>query len=97
MAEAARAAGLRHAGADLPPRAPLPRSSTTGVTGFLCGNRRGMVDAVGRLDQIDRGKCRAAVEQRFSTSRMVAEHLELFESLVSSSAGPRPTAASELP
>lgn len=79
------------------PEGAAPEIVDDGVTGFMCDNRREMVEAVGRLDQIDRRKCRAAVEERFSTSRMVAEHLELFESLVSPSAGPRPTAAAELP
>jgi hypothetical protein len=40
-----------------------------------------MVDAVGRLDDIDRRACRRAVEGYFSTNRMVAEHIELFESM----------------
>jgi glycosyltransferase involved in cell wall biosynthesis len=77
------------------PEGAAPEIVDDGVTGFLCGDRDGMVDAVGRIDQIDRRKCRAAVEQRFSTRRMVADHLELFESLVSSSAGSHPTGAGE--
>jgi hypothetical protein len=45
-----------------------------------------MAEAVEKLDSIDRTACRAAVENYFSTSRMAAEHLELFESLL---AGPQ--------
>ena len=40
-----------------------------------------MVDALGRLDDLRRAECRGAVEGYFSTSRMVADHLDLFASL----------------
>ena len=40
-----------------------------------------MADAVGRLGEIDRSACRAAVEGYFSTERMVAEHVELYEQM----------------
>jgi glycosyltransferase involved in cell wall biosynthesis len=79
------------------PEGAAPEIVDDEVTGFLCPKRRDMVAAVGRVGEIDRRKCRAAVEERFSTPRMVADHLELFESLLSSSGGPRPTAAAEAP
>ena len=41
-----------------------------------------MADAIGRVDELDRSACRAAVEGYFSTDRMVAEHLAMFEELV---------------
>jgi hypothetical protein len=41
-----------------------------------------MVEAIGRLDQLQRSDCRLAVEGYFSTDRMVAEHVELFESMI---------------
>ncbi len=68
-----------------------------GVTGFLCRDHDAMVDAVGTVGEIDRQKCRTAVEERFSTSRMVARHLELFESLLASPAGSRLPVAGEVP
>ena len=40
-----------------------------------------MVEAVGRLSELERQDCRLAVEGYFSTRRMVAEHIELFESM----------------
>jgi glycosyltransferase involved in cell wall biosynthesis len=52
-------------------------------TGFLCEDEAGMADALQRVDTIDRRDCRAAVEGHFSTDRMVAEHLQLFEDLLS--------------
>lgn len=53
-----------------------------GITGFLCDDIDDMVDAVAQIDTIDRAACRLAAEQRFSTERMVNEHLELFRSLL---------------
>jgi glycosyltransferase involved in cell wall biosynthesis len=51
-------------------------------TGFLCADEEEMIDALARIDEIDRSDCRAAVEGYFSTRRMVADHLSLFDSLV---------------
>ncbi|MDP9452773.1 MAG: glycosyltransferase family 4 protein [Actinomycetota bacterium] len=77
-----------------------PEIVDDGVTGFLCEDRDEMAEAIHRVDQLDRRACRTAVEDRFSTERMVGDHLALFESLLSrrsSSAteppAPRPTAA----
>ena len=59
-----------------------PEVVEDGKTGFLCRDEQDMVDAIGRLDQIDRADCRAAVEGYFSTERMVREHIELFEEVL---------------
>ena len=59
-----------------------PEVVEDGRTGFLCRDEADMVDALGRLDQIDRATCRASVEGHFSSDRMVSDHLELFESLL---------------
>jgi hypothetical protein len=53
-----------------------------GRTGFICEDEEAMVEAVGRLGQLQRTDCRLAVEGYFSTQRMVAEHIELFESMI---------------
>jgi glycosyltransferase involved in cell wall biosynthesis len=54
-----------------------------GVTGFLCADEGEMADAIGRVGDIDRAACRGAIEGYFSEERMVREHLELFEELLS--------------
>lgn len=54
-----------------------------GVTGIHCADEAAMVAAVARVDEIDRAACRAAVDEHFSSDRMVAEHLELFTRVVS--------------
>ncbi|HEX8002899.1 MAG TPA: glycosyltransferase family 4 protein [Mycobacteriales bacterium] len=55
-----------------------------GVTGFLGSDVVSLATAVGRLGEIDRRRCRAVVEQRFSADRMVAEHVELYASMTAS-------------
>ncbi|MDQ3462290.1 MAG: glycosyltransferase, partial [Actinomycetota bacterium] len=79
------------------PQGAAPEIVDHGITGFLCEDRNDMVKAVDRVDELDREACRTAVEQRFSYDRMVAEHLALFEELLSSDSAPPPTAAGELP
>jgi glycosyltransferase involved in cell wall biosynthesis len=64
------------------PQGAAPEIVDHGVTGFLCRDREDMVEAVHRVGDLDRAACRGAVEQRFSMERMVADHLELFESLL---------------
>jgi glycosyltransferase involved in cell wall biosynthesis len=65
------------------PEGAAPEVVDDGRTGFLCDDEAAMVEAIGRLDQLDRNDCRLAVEGYFSTQRMVSQHIELFESLVS--------------
>ena len=64
------------------PEGAAPEVVTDGTTGFLCADEDAMVDALGRIDQLERQDCRLAVEGYFSTRRMVAEHVQLFESML---------------
>ena len=64
------------------PEGAAPEVVDDGVTGFLCEDETSMVEAIGRLDQLKREDCRLAVEGYFSTHRMVAEHIDLFESML---------------
>jgi glycosyltransferase involved in cell wall biosynthesis len=63
------------------PEGAAPEVVSDGTTGFLCPDEDAMVEALGRLDELTRQDCRLAVEGYFSTRRMVAEHVELFESM----------------
>ncbi|MGH9093318.1 MAG: glycosyltransferase, partial [Acidimicrobiales bacterium] len=63
------------------PEGAAPEVVEHGRTGFLCGDEDEMAAALGRVGEIDRADCRAAVEGYFSTGRMVADHLDLFTSL----------------
>jgi glycosyltransferase involved in cell wall biosynthesis len=53
-----------------------------GRTGFLCQDEADMAAHTAKLDDLDRGACRAAVEGYFSTERMIDEHIELYEELL---------------
>lgn len=52
------------------------------VNGFICEDIDDMISAASRIATIDRATCRKSAEVRFSTERMVKDHLELFESLL---------------
>jgi glycosyltransferase involved in cell wall biosynthesis len=56
-------------------RGSMPELIRHGVTGFLCRSTDEMVDAVGRLGEIDRRACREDCERRFSADRMVEDYV----------------------
>lgn len=66
-------------------RGSVPEIVEQGATGWITGDEDGLVDAIGRIADLDRERCRQAVETRFSAQRMVADHVRLYRSLVSSS------------
>lgn len=51
-------------------------------TGFLCADEQDMVQAVERLGSLRREDCRASAEGYFATSRMVADHVALYEKVI---------------
>ena len=53
-----------------------------GVTGFLVDDAEQAVEAVKRLDQIDRAACRRAAAERFSVDRMADDYLALYRSIL---------------
>lgn len=60
-----------------------PEIVDDGVTGFICKDEADMVAKIGRIDEIDRKACREAAETRFTSSRMIQDHMDLFEFLLS--------------
>jgi glycosyltransferase involved in cell wall biosynthesis len=59
-----------------------PEIVEQGVTGFLCADHAELIEAVGRIGELNRRDCRAAVAGYFSTERMVSEHLGLYEEMM---------------
>ncbi len=59
-----------------------PEIVEDGVVGFVRHGRSGLVDALGRIHEIDRAACRARVEEHFSVERMVAQHVAVYEMAV---------------
>jgi len=64
------------------PEGAVPEVVEDGKTGFVCNDAQAMVDAIARVDELSRADCRAAVEGYFSTRRMVADHVELYQQLM---------------
>ncbi len=52
-----------------------------GRTGFVCRDEQDMVDRLRAVGEIDRRACRRAARCRFSTHRMVDDHLALYRRL----------------
>jgi glycosyltransferase involved in cell wall biosynthesis len=62
-------------------RGSVPEVVEHGVTGFICDDESEMVEAIGRIDEIDRARCRAVAEERFSPDRMAEQYLEVYQRL----------------
>ncbi|MBV9329493.1 MAG: glycosyltransferase family 4 protein [Chloroflexi bacterium] len=59
----------------------VPEVIEDGVTGFICDDEAGMVEAIGRIDEIDRARCRAVAEERFSPDRMADDYIRVYRQL----------------
>ena len=64
------------------PEGAAPEVVEDGKTGFLCDDEEAMIEALDRVGTLRPEDCRAAVEGYFSTDRMVAEHVALYERIV---------------
>jgi glycosyltransferase involved in cell wall biosynthesis len=65
------------------PRGAAPEIIEHGRTGYLCRDAADMIRRVADIDQVDRRTCRSSAQARFSASRMVSEHLELYRQITS--------------
>jgi len=54
-----------------------------GETGFLCDDQSSLVGALHKVASLNRSRCRVAVEQRFSSRRMTADHIALYRGILS--------------
>jgi glycosyltransferase involved in cell wall biosynthesis len=64
------------------PNGSAPEIVDDGVTGFLCAGQDELIGAIRHVDELNRNACRAAATRRFSTGRMVGEHLALYRDMV---------------
>jgi glycosyltransferase involved in cell wall biosynthesis len=62
--------------------ASVPEVIEDGRTGFVVDDVEGMVEAIGRLDEIDRRVCRTEAERRFSVARMVDDVEAMYATVV---------------
>jgi glycosyltransferase involved in cell wall biosynthesis len=61
------------------PYGSVPEIIESGITGFLCDGVNRAVEAVERLDLIDRKVCRARFEERFSVETMTDAYMREYE------------------
>ena len=64
------------------PYGAVPEIVTEGITGFVRPTTDALVEAVGRLDEIDRSACRAHVESHFSAQTMTTGYERLYQQLI---------------
>lgn len=73
-------------------RGSIPEIIEHGRTGFVSENLTEMIAAVERIGQIDRQRCRASFDQRFTADRMARDYVALYERIIEERvalAGPR--------
>ena len=63
------------------PQGSAPEIVDDGVTGYLRQTTAGLAAALRDTATLDRARCRAAAHDRFSTERMVLDHLNLYTDL----------------
>lgn len=68
----------------------VPEVIDDGISGFIVDDLSEAVAAVGRVDELERAKIRAAFEKRFTVERMADEYLTIYRNLPGLRAGGRP-------
>jgi glycosyltransferase involved in cell wall biosynthesis len=68
-------------------RGSVPEVLEDGVTGYLVDSVEEAIAALGRLDQLDRARCRAEFERRFTAARMARDYLAVYRTLLAGRAG----------
>jgi glycosyltransferase involved in cell wall biosynthesis len=71
----------------------VPEVVDEGITGFIVDGEAEAIQAVGRLDDLDRRQVRTHFEQRFAAKRMGEEYIRLYKMLAARSAPPAPAIA----
>jgi glycosyltransferase involved in cell wall biosynthesis len=59
----------------------VPEVIEDGVTGIICDDEASMLEAIGRIDEIDRARCRQVAEERFSPRRMADDYVAVYRQL----------------
>ncbi len=66
-------------------RGAMPEIIRHGTTGYLCDDEDALVDAVGRVHEIDRAACRRDAEQRFDVERLIDDYERIYGELLGAS------------
>ena len=68
------------------PNGSVPEVIEDGLTGFVVPDLKAAIAACGRLDSLYRGRVRARFEQRWTSERMAADYVRLYEGLIAARA-----------
>ena len=60
----------------------MPELIENGKSGFLANNVDEAIEAVARIEDIDRADCRRRVERRFTIDRMIDEYVQVYETVL---------------
>jgi len=71
-------------------RGSMPELIRNGKTGFMVDDVEAAVQAVGRIDSLDRRACRDEIEQRFTCQRMAEDYLEVYQQILDQRENHRP-------
>lgn len=63
-------------------RGSIPEIIDHGVTGFVCETVDEMVEAVGQVPLLERRRCRASFDERFTADRMARDYVALYERIL---------------
>ena len=63
-------------------RGSMPELIENGKNGFLVGNVDEAIEAVSRIEDVDRSACRSHVEQHFTVDRMVEQYIKVYEMIL---------------
>jgi glycosyltransferase involved in cell wall biosynthesis len=63
-------------------RGSMPELIRNGVNGFLVDGLDEAVAALARLDELERRACRVDAQERFSSARMVAEYVAVYDQIL---------------
>jgi glycosyltransferase involved in cell wall biosynthesis len=69
----------------------VPEVLEHAVTGFICDSSDDMVSSVSRIRAIDRMRCRAEAEQRFSAAAMANRYERIYDSLLAGAGATLPS------
>jgi len=67
------------------PCGSVPEIIAEGETGFMVEDIDRAVEAVGKIEQISRARCRREFEQRFTDRQMAQDYLRIYQQLLSRS------------
>jgi len=71
-------------------RGSMPEIIRDGRTGFIVADTDAAVQAVGRIDSLDRRACRDDVEQRFTSRHMAQAYLDVYQTILDQRENHRP-------